>query len=141
MILLVRLFRYASQTISSWKSDISITGFKRIDFVFGENQVVITIIIMQTQAKFCLCFIKINSKLFICCTNAAINIISRSFTKTLKSYSCNYQYEIMSCDQHKKLLHCLQSYYRNSTNLHYQMIFYSNNTHIYIYHYFLLDQS
>ena len=51
-----------------------------LGFFFINKQITIIPIAMQTQAKFCLCFTKVNTKIFLCCTNAAINIINWFFT-------------------------------------------------------------
>ena len=57
---------------------------------------------MQAQAKFCLCFSKFNTKLFLCCTNIALKS-SVGLHLTLKDYSCDYQYEMMNYYEHQKL--------------------------------------
>ena len=105
-------------------------------------------IVIQTQKIFCFCFTKINTKIntkiALCCTNTAINII-RSINNinivkqvlylTLKNYSCDYHCETMNYYQHQKLQHSQQSRYQNSMNLINQILFHSH--YIYFYRYFL----
>ena len=86
------------QTLS-WKVNISFTCFKLTDFISVNKQITIIVIVMQTQAKFCLCFTKINSKIFLRCINTVINIISIP-SPTLKNYSSKYRYEMMNYYQY-----------------------------------------
>ena len=79
----IKFFRYVSLPKLNWKVDILIMNFKVINFFLVKKERNIITIVMQTQAKFCLCFSKTNTNLFLCSTNVAINIISCSFTKHL----------------------------------------------------------
>ena len=57
---------------------------------------------MQNQAKFCLCFSKINPKLFFVAPN--ILLISKvSPSLKTKNNFFDHQYEIMNYNQHHKL--------------------------------------
>ena len=58
------------------KVHIFISGFKFIDYFLVNKEVTTITILMQTQAKFCLGFSKVNTKLFLCSVNTIINIIS-----------------------------------------------------------------
>ena len=71
--------QFASETELSWKVNIFIVVFQREDFLSISKQITIISIIMQTQAKFCVCFTKINTKLFFCGTETFITTKSISF--------------------------------------------------------------
>ena len=47
----------------------------------------------------------------------------------LKNYSSDCQYEMMNYYQRQKLQYFSQNHYQNSTNLNYQILFYSHNKH------------
>ena len=59
---------------------LSALNFFKRDFFSVNKQITIITLIMQTQAKFCLCITKINAKPFLYCTNATINMISLFLT-------------------------------------------------------------
>ena len=50
--------RNTSETKLSWKVNIFIVSFKFQDFFSINKQIAIISIMMQTQAKFCICFSK-----------------------------------------------------------------------------------
>ena len=56
----------------SWKVNISTTGFKLIYFLSINKEIIIMNMVMKTQAKFCLCFTKINTKSVLCFTNVQV---------------------------------------------------------------------
>ena len=54
---------------------------------------------MEIQAKFCVLFVRIDTKPFLSQTKASIN--SKSWTSpSTKNYSCDYQPDMMKYDQY-----------------------------------------
>ena len=83
--------------------NISSICFKLIDLFSVNKQITIIMIVMQAQAKFCLCFPKINTKFF---SAAPILpwILPVGLSRNTKNYSCN-QYKMMNYYHHQKLQH------------------------------------
>ena len=57
--------------------NVFIVGFKSKDFFSINKQITIISIIVQTQANFCVCFSKINTRRFFSWTKASIDIETR----------------------------------------------------------------